>query len=153
MKGVFINDLKEVSIENASLAKTAILESLERRSHNATINNEYSSRSHAILQFSIRQFRHQHKGEVAVTESKLFLIDLAGNEKAGQNESKRFVEGININKSLLTLGKCINILADQKKPAFIPFRDSKLTRILKDSLGGNSKTVMIACVSPEARFY
>jgi kinesin family protein 18/19 len=63
------------------------------------------------------------------------------------------LEGININKSLLTLGKCINILADQKKPVFIPFRDSKLTRILKDSLGGNSKTVMIACVSPEAKFY
>jgi hypothetical protein len=86
-------------------------------------------------------------------ESKLFLIDLAGNEKAGQNENKRFIEGVNINKSLLTLGKCINILSEQKKPTFIPFRDSKLTRILKDSLGGNSKTVMIACISPESRFY
>ena len=63
------------------------------------------------------------------------------------------MEGVNINKSLLTLGKCINILSQQKKTAFLPFRDSKLTRILKDSLGGNSKTVMIACVSPEERFY
>lgn len=142
-----------MSIDNSAEAKTTILESLNRRSHNATSNNEYSSRSHAILQFTIRQFRPQEKGEVAVLESKLFLIDLAGNEKAGQNESKRFVEGININKSLLTLGKCINILADQKKPTFIPFRDSKLTRILKDSLGGNSRTVMIACASPEAKFY
>jgi len=83
----------------------------------------------------------------------MYLIDLAGNEKAGHNESKRFVEGVNINKSLLTLGKCISILSEQKKHSFIPFRDSKLTRILKDSLGGNSKTVMIACVSSETRFY
>ena len=68
-----------MSIENAPQATTAILESLERRSHNATTNNEYSSRSHAILQFAIRQFRPHEKGEVAVSESKLFLIDLAGN--------------------------------------------------------------------------
>lgn len=63
------------------------------------------------------------------------------------------MEGVNINKSLLTLGKCITILAEQKKNTFIPFRDSKLTRILKESLGGNSKTVMIACVSSVAKFY
>ena len=54
---------------------------------------------------------------------------------------------------MLTLGKCINILSEQKKANFIPFRDSKLTRILKDSLGGNSKTVMVACVSSENKFY
>jgi kinesin family protein 18/19 len=75
------------------------------------------------------------------------MIDLAGNEKTCQNESKRFIEGININKSLLTLGKCINLLSENNKNNFIPFRDSKLTRILKESLGGNSKTVMIACIS------
>ncbi len=63
------------------------------------------------------------------------------------------MEGVNINKSLLTLGKCINILSENKKTAFIPYRDSKLTRILKDSLGGNCKTVMIACVSAESKFY
>jgi hypothetical protein len=63
------------------------------------------------------------------------------------------VEGVNINKSLLTLGKCISILSEKKTNAFIPYRDSKLTRILKDSLGGNSKTVMIACISSEGRFY
>ena len=75
------------------------------------------------------------------------MIDLAGNEKTSQNEAKRFAGGVNINKSLLTLGKCFNILAERKN-AYVPFRDSKLTRILKESLGGNSKTVMIACVSP-----
>lgn len=80
-------------------------------------------------------------------ESRLFLVDLAGNEKASAGEGKRFAEGVNINKSLLTLGKCISLLAEQKKPGFIPFRDSKLTRLLKDALGGNARTVMIACVS------
>lgn len=83
-------------------------------------------------------------------------MDLAGNEKTFTNYTclnKRFVEGVNINKSLLTLGKCINILAEQRRNQFVPFRDSKLTRILKESLGGNSKTVMIACVSPDRRHY
>lgn len=57
------------------------------------------------------------------------------------------LEGANINKSLLSLGNCINILAEKKKNSFVPYRDSKLTRLLKDSLGGNTKTVMISCIS------
>lgn len=80
------------------------------------------------------------------------MIDLAGNEKTSNNESKRFIEGVNINKSLLTLGKCLSILAENKN-SYVPFRDSKLTRILKESLGGNSKTVMIACISSEKVYY
>ena len=64
------------------------------------------------------------------------------------------VEGANINKSLLALGNCINILSDkQKAGSFVPYRDSKLTRLLKDSLGGNTKTIMIACVSPSYLAY
>ena len=64
------------------------------------------------------------------------------------------VEGGKINRSLLTLGTCINILADKKtKGNFVPYRDSKLTRILKDSLGGNTRTIMIACISPSSLFY
>lgn len=101
---------------------------------NATRSNEVSSRSHAIFQLTLKQFSPAAKNDkVKVTESKLFLVDLAGNEKsfsAGNSLDKRFVEGININKSLLTLGKCISILAE-KKSQFVPFRDSKLTRILK----------------------
>ena len=63
-------------------------------------------------------------------------------------------EGGNINKSLLALGNCINILGDkQKRGKYVPYRDSKLTRILKDSLGGNCKTIMIACISPSSLFY
>lgn len=70
------------------------------------------------------------------------------------NKGIRTHEGSNINKSLLSLGNCINILSDpSKKGSFIPYRDSKLTRLLKDSLGGNIMTVMIACVSPSWMFY
>ena len=122
---------------------------------NGTKSNELSSRSHAILQFAIKRLvPTENEQQVSVLESKFFMIDLAGNEKIGSNEAKRFIEGININKSLLTLGKCINALAEHRRAgSFVPFRDSKLTRILKESLGGNSKTVMIACISSEKQFY
>jgi len=79
------------------------------------------------------------------------IVDLAGSERAAVSDNKglRMQEGANINRSLLSLGNCINMLTDpQKKGSFIPYRDSKLTRLLKDSLGGNTKTLMIACISP-----
>lgn len=108
----------------------------------ATQANTVSSRSHAILQFFISTDKYT---------TKLSLVDLAGSERASVNENKglRLQEGANINKSLLALGNCINVLAEnKKKAAFVPYRDSKLTRLLKDSLGGNTRTIMIACVSP-----
>ena len=82
--------------------------------------------------------------------SKLTFIDLAGSEKVtSDKQQKGILEGSNINKSLLSLGNCINSLTEKRKngSTFIPYRDSKLTRLLKDSLGGNTKTVMIACIS------
>jgi kinesin family protein 18/19 len=88
--------------------------------------------------------------------SKLSIVDLAGSERAAntENRGQRMVEGANINKSLLALGNCINVLSDKfKQGSFVPYRDSKLTRLLKDSLGGNTKTIMIACVSPAAHCY
>ena len=84
------------------------------------------------------------------------MIDLAGSERgaATENRGQRMVEGANINKSLLSLGNCINILSDRSKTGqFVPYRDSKLTRLLKDSLGGNTKTIMIACISPSFTAY
>ena len=92
-----------------------------------------------------------------MTCSKLNIIDLAGSEK-GTSSARLGIgsqfEGGNINKSLLTLGNCINILADKsKRGCFVPYRDSKLTRLLKDSLGGNTRTIMIACISPSSLFY
>lgn len=88
--------------------------------------------------------------------SRLTLVDLAGSERAcvTENKGERMREGANINKSLLALGNCINILSDpNKKGQFVPYRDSKLTRLLKDSLGGNTMTFMIACVSPAYSAY
>jgi kinesin family protein 18/19 len=89
-----------------------------------------------------------------VTTAKLRIIDLAGSER-GSNVNIRggrgLIEGANINRSLLALGNCINILSDRnKKGAFVPYRDSKLTRLLKDSLGGNTRTVMLSCISPSS---
>ena len=84
------------------------------------------------------------------------MIDLAGSERASVSTSRgiRLQEGANINKSLLALGNCINILSDKnKKGAFVPYRDSKLTRLLKHSLGGNTVTIMIACISSSYQTY
>lgn len=83
------------------------------------------------------------------------MIDLAGSERASatQNRGIRLIEGANINRSLLTLGNCINALCETNEKGhkvYVPYRDSKLTRLLKDSLGGNSRTVMIANISPSA---
>ena len=106
------------------------------------------------MQVSI-EYKDKNSGiDYEIKYSKLSLVDLAGSERASatQNRGIRLIEGANINRSLLTLGNCINALCDAvakgiKKP-YIPYRDSKLTRLLKDSLGGNARTVMIANVSP-----
>ena len=87
--------------------------------------------------------------------SKLSFVDLAGSERVDltQNKGERLNEGSNINKSLLTLGCVIKKLSKSKVPKFIPYRDSKLTRLLKDSLGGNSKTMLIVCITPKEVHY
>lgn len=110
----------------------------------------------SCTQIKIRQ-RDLATGTAAVLRtSKLSMIDLAGSERASatKNQGERLVEGANINKSLLALGNCINALGEARaKPGHIPYRNSKLTRLLKDSLGGNCRTVMIANVSPSAAHY
>lgn len=102
------------------------------------------------------EYKDRNSGtEAEIKQGKLSLIDLAGSERASatQNRGIRLIEGANINRSLLTLGNCINALCESNEKGhkvYIPYRDSKLTRILKDSLGGNSRTVMIANISPSA---
>ncbi|XP_011916229.1 PREDICTED: chromosome-associated kinesin KIF4A isoform X2 [Cercocebus atys] len=110
--------------------------------------NSQSSRSHAIFTISIEQRKKSDKN--SSFRSKLHLVDLAGSErqKKTKAEGDRLKEGININRGLLCLGNVISALGDDKKGGFVPYRDSKLTRLLQDSLGGNSHTLMIACVSP-----
>ncbi|EDO15218.1 hypothetical protein Kpol_423p8 [Vanderwaltozyma polyspora DSM 70294] len=128
------------------------------RTTSATDANETSSRSHAVLQIHISQTNRT----VDLTSSHVFatlsIIDLAGSERAAstKNRGERLYEGANINKSLLALGNCINALClndGTRRSCHVPYRDSKLTRLLKFSLGGNCKTVMIVCVSPSSTHY
>ncbi|XP_016062916.1 PREDICTED: chromosome-associated kinesin KIF4A [Miniopterus natalensis] len=114
----------------------------------STAMNSQSSRSHAIFTISVEQRKKSDKS--SSFRSKLHLVDLAGSErqKKTKAEGDRLKEGININRGLLCLGNVISALGDDKKGGFVPYRDSKLTRLLQDSLGGNSHTLMIACVSP-----
>lgn len=115
----------------------------------STAMNSQSSRSHAIFTISIDQRKIGDKS--SSFRSKLHLVDLAGSErqKKTKAEGDRLKEGININRGLLCLGNVISALGEEnKKGTFVPYRNSKLTRLLQDSLGGNSHTLMIACVSP-----
>ncbi|GLT34220.1 hypothetical protein SLA2020_087470 [Shorea laevis] len=137
--------------------------SLSRATGSTNMNNQ-SSRSHAIFTITLEQMRKLNpvvSGDGNPIEimnedylcAKLHLVDLAGSERAKRTGSDglRFKEGVHINKGLLALGNVISALGDEKKRkegVHVPYRDSKLTRLLQDSLGGNSRTVMIACISP-----
>jgi centromeric protein E len=112
--------------------------------------NKKSSRSHAIFRITIESFAvaNQDNEERTVIISQLNLVDLAGSEKPDQNARIRFYEGTKINLSLLTLGKVIKQLSEKKQASFVSYRESKLTRILQQSLGGNALSVIICTVSP-----
>src|ERR1700750_2164237 len=122
----------------------------ELRTMSPTEANATSSRSHAVLQINVAQKDRNANIDEPHTMATLSIIDLAGSEGASatKNRGARLIEGANINKSLLALGSCINALCDPRKRNHIPYRNSKLTRLLKFSLGGNCKTVMIVCVAP-----
>jgi kinesin family protein 18/19 len=128
------------------------------RSTEPTAANKVSSRSHAVMQIVVEARDRLANLSHSVRTGKLSLIDLAGSERASatQNSGLRMIEGANINRSLLALANCINALGEAQKSgvkAFVPYRDSKLTRLLKDSLGGNARTVMIANISPAANVF
>ena len=132
------------------------------RRQSPTMANAVSSRSHAVLQIVLVQRDKGSGTTVAIKTGKLSLIDLAGSERAAvtKNRGERLIEGANINRSLLALANCINALcaistqsSNKTNIVHIPYRDSKLTRLLKDSLGGNCRTVMIASVSPSSLSY
>ena len=146
-KGVLLPGLSELIVKDSEEVYNYILKGNSRRTMGSTGQNQFSSRSHAILEINIEQCeKNIEKSDILI--SKMLYVDLAGSEKGGKEKIRR-EEGGNINKSLLALGNCINILSDKnKKNSFVPYRDSKLTRLLKDSLGGNIATIMIACVSP-----
>ncbi|KAM0245507.1 hypothetical protein ACHAP5_005314 [Fusarium lateritium] len=132
-----------------------IVQGNEYRTVNATEANATSSRSHAVLQINVAQKDRSAGASEPHTMATLSIIDLAGSERASvtKNRGERLTEGANINKSLLALGSCINALCDRRQQAHVPYRNSKLTRLLKFSLGGNCKTVMIVCVSPSSAHF
>ncbi|KAI5787587.1 P-loop containing nucleoside triphosphate hydrolase protein [Peziza echinospora] len=125
------------------------------RTMSPTEANATSSRSHAVLQINVQQKDRASGLSQNHTLATLSIIDLAGSERASvtKNRGERLLEGANINRSLLALGNCINALCDPVRRNHVPYRDSKLTRLLKFSLGGNCKTVMIVCVSPSSQHY
>ncbi|NWU78953.1 KIF19 protein, partial [Onychorhynchus coronatus] len=148
-----IAGITEVSTTNAQEITQLLMKGNKQRTQEPTAANGASSRSHAVLQVTVTQrSRRKETGEEVRRIGKLFMVDLAGSERAAQtqNRGKRMKEGAHINRSLLALGNCINALSEKggSRAQFVNFRDSKLTRLLKDSLGGNSRTVMIAHISP-----
>ncbi|XP_074711625.1 kinesin-like protein KIF27 isoform X1 [Strix uralensis] len=156
---------KEFQVECADEV-ISLLESGNAARHTGTTQmNEHSSRSHAIFTISIcqKQSAESQKNtdaaqdsswkSVQMIASKFHFVDLAGSERVTKtgNTGERFKESIQINSGLLALGNVISALGDPKrKSVHIPYRDAKITRILKDSLGGNAKTVMITCISPSS---
>ncbi|KAJ4520099.1 tubulin-dependent ATPase kip3 [Exophiala dermatitidis] len=141
--------------QNVQEVMDLIMKGNEMRTMSPTEANATSSRSHAVLQINVAQKDRNASVEEPHTMATLSIIDLAGSERASatKNRGERLLEGANINKSLLALGSCINALCDPRKRNHVPYRNSKLTRLLKFSLGGNCKTVMIVCVSPSSAHF
>jgi kinesin family protein 18/19 len=141
--------------QNVEEVMEMIMRGNELRTMSPTEANATSSRSHAVLQINVAQKDRNANVDEPHTMATLSIIDLAGSERASatKNRGARLLEGANINKSLLALGGCINALCDPRKQNHVPYRNSKLTRLLKFSLGGNCKTVMIVCVSPSSQHF
>lgn len=157
---------KDCQVESADEVMSLLETGNAARHTGTTQMNEHSSRSHAVFTISICQQQQSVQTPMAVDSaqdssrssnqliaSKFHFVDLAGSERVTKtgNTGERFKESIQINSGLLALGNVISALGDPKrKSAHIPYRDAKITRILKDSLGGNAKTVMITCISPSS---
>jgi myosin heavy subunit len=144
--GFYVKDLQCTPVTNIDTVKKIIIAGNKNRATGATEMNSQSSRSHLILTVIVET--QDVTGHVKV--GKLNLVDLAGSERISKTKAtaNRMDEGIEINLSLTALGNVIAALASQRKSGHIPYRDSKLTKLLQDSLGGNTKTVMVANISP-----
>ena len=158
IKGMTVAGVTEIMTTNTEDIMYLLREGNEIRTKEATAANAVSSRSHAVLQIIVENKDRAHGVDSDVNIGKLSMIDLAGSERASAtlNTGKRLIEGANINRSLLALANCINALCSKTEKGgapHIPYRDSKLTRFLKDSLGGNCRTVMIANISPSFMTY
>ena len=147
-RGVVCNGLEEVLVHNLPEVQKAIHSAISKRKVAETLMNKASSRSHCIFTLTIHKKETTPDGEDLLKVGKLNLVDLAGSECVGRSgaKNKRAREAGNINQSLLTLGRVITALVEHR--GHVPYRDSKLTRLLQESLGGRAKTCIIATLSP-----
>uniref|UniRef100_A0A1A9ZHG6 Kinesin motor domain-containing protein n=1 Tax=Glossina pallidipes TaxID=7398 RepID=A0A1A9ZHG6_GLOPL len=145
--GIVMVGLTEKIVFSAKETTDCLISGSSGRAVASTAMNQQSSRSHAIFTITLEATKKDESR--AVTTSKFHLVDLAGSERSKKTQATgdRFREGVKINQGLLALGNVISALGDGKGAGFVRYRDSKLTRLLQDSLGGNSMTLMIACVS------
>ena len=162
--GIVVVGLKEEKINRAEDALQVLHDGTLNRTTAATLMNKKSSRSHAVFTIILKQITREYRGDPSqdqggtmdvTTVSRFTFVDLAGSERMKKTgaEGERAKEGIKINQGLLALGLVINALADDEKltkgeKVHVPYRQSKLTRLLQDALGGNSQTLFLACVSP-----
>ncbi|XP_058493690.1 kinesin-like protein KIF1A isoform X17 [Solea solea] len=162
LMGPYVEDLSKLAVTSYNDIQDLMDSGNKARTVAATNMNETSSRSHAVFNIIFTQKRHDAESDnTSEKVSKISLVDLAGSERADSTGAKgtRLKEGANINKSLTTLGKVISALAEvdsgpnknkkkKKVESFIPYRDSVLTWLLRENLGGNSRTAMVAALSP-----
>ncbi|XP_062283330.1 kinesin-like protein KIF1B isoform X3 [Scomber scombrus] len=155
LMGPYVEDLSKLAVTSYTDIADLMDAGNKARTVAATNMNETSSRSHAVFTIVFTQKKHDSESDLSTEKvSKISLVDLAGSERADSTGAKgtRLKEGANINKSLTTLGKVISALAEvskkKKKTDFIPYRDSVLTWLLRENLGGNSRTAMVAALSP-----
>ena len=148
-KVFYVENVTVIQAENAQMTLDIMKAGRVNRATGATKMNPGSSRSHSIFSLTVESSTLDEQGEAHYKVGKLNLVDLAGSERQSKTEStgERFIEATKINLSLTCLGSVINKLVSGKQQ-YIPYRDSKLTMLLQDSLGGNTKTVMIANVGP-----
>ena len=148
--GVVVQNLENLLVKNADDIYKHLAVALDRRKTSATRMNKQSSRSHSVFTITIHIKETTPEGEDLLKVGKLNLVDLAGSECVGRSGASgdRKREAGNINQSLLTLGRVISALVEKRR--HVPYRDSKLTRLLQESLGGRAKTTIIATVTPSA---
>ena len=155
--GIYVTGIAEINVKTAETALECLKLGLASRKTASTDMNDMSSRSHAIFTVSIERLHYVivDSSEPPIhtfsVKSKFHFVDLAGSERLKRTNAigERAKEGIAINQGLLALGNVISALSENsRKGGHIPYRDSKLTRLLQDSLGGNSRTLMIVCISP-----
>ncbi|KAG5682296.1 hypothetical protein PVAND_011656 [Polypedilum vanderplanki] len=152
LEGVIVENLSRHPVHSREQCEQLLLYGTKNRKVGATLMNAGSSRSHSIFIINVEQIskgQGDNSEDVSIRKGKLNLIDLAGSERANKTGAtgERMKEATKINLSLSALGNVISALVDGKTK-HVPYRDSKLTRLLQDSLGGNTKTLMVACISP-----